>query len=133
MLKKLLSIIFCILIPLTALCACKDDTVYGISSGAYVLQSETDTPIKPTVSFNTDDNTFTFHYDPLSSYLSHGSFEVANSKITAHTDDDKYTYIFKIVDNDTVCFVENGSSEIAMTPQDNPPTVTDGAEFKFEN
>ncbi len=133
MLKKLLSIVFCVLIPLTALCACKDDTVYGISSGAYVLQSETDTPINPTISFDIKDKTFSFTYDPLSSYLSYGSFEITNGKIKAKTDDGKYTYIFKIIDNDKICFVEKGSSKITMTPQSTPPSVSDGAKFIIKN
>ncbi len=130
--KKLLSFALCAFVLLTALCGCKGDTVYGLSTGSYVLQ-DTDVPLKPTVSFNTKDKTFTFSYDALSSYLSHGNFEISNGKIIAQTSDGKYTYIFKVIDNEKICFVEKGSSKIIMTPQDTPPSVTEGAEFIFKN
>ena len=81
----------------------------------------------PSVWLNYKDNTFSFGYDSLSSYLSYGTFSEENGKITAVTDDGLYTYIFEVKDEDTIAFVEDGSSAIIMTKGDS--VVKDGSEF----
>jgi len=80
------------------------------------------------ITFDLHKNRFTLVCDPLSSYLNTGTIEL-DGKITATTDDGKYTYIFEVVDNDTIRFVQNGSSDIASRLEGDP--LADGTEFKF--
>lgn len=61
-----------------------------------------------------DDYTFSFSYNPLSSYLPYGRYKIADKKITCSTMDGKYTYIFDVVDDYTVTFNEGESSELEM-------------------
>jgi hypothetical protein len=55
--------------------------------------------IVPAISFNLKNNTFTFTFDILSSYLNAGTITIDNGKVVGITDDDKYTYVFEIVDS----------------------------------
>ena len=99
-----------------------------------MLNITSDTYPSPSIDFDLENNTFTFNYDPLSSYLAHGTFRISGGKVIAETDDGKYTYIFEITDNDTLTFIQKGSSEIEITDAPDSfriPRVFDGAEFKF--
>ncbi len=106
-------------------------TVYGVSEGTYVMQGTQDEIQKPAITFNVGKRTFSFTYDILSSYSPYGSWDFEDDNIVAKTDDGKYTYIFEVMDNDTIRFVQKGSSPIT-TVEGNTP-VTDGAEFAFED
>ena len=86
--------------------------------------------MSPFIDFDTEKNTFSFHYDYLSSYYAYGKFTVNNNKIVAETDDGKYTFIFEIKDDETIVFVQKGSSEIKILDQ-RAPQVIDGSEFVF--
>lgn len=102
----------------------------GLSEGTYAAKKTEDAIIQPTITFNLEENTFDFMYDPLSSYLPHGSIEIRGEMVTAKTEDGAYTYRFKIIDNDTICFVESGSSPV-VTVEGRLP-VSDGMEFQLE-
>jgi hypothetical protein len=106
-------------------------TVYGVSEGIYVMQGTQDETPKPAITFNVEERTFSFTYDVLSSYLPCGSWDIEDEKIVAKTDDGKYTYIYEVVDNNTIRFIQKGSSPITTVEGDTP--VTDGAEFTFED
>lgn len=117
-----------ILITLSLFLHSKNQIIYGVSSGTYSVIDE-DELLLPNITFDMQNNQFTFTYDFLSSYLNTGKIKIENKKIIATTDDNKYTYIFKIIDNDTIKFVENGSSKV-VDLLDNV-VITDGTEFKF--
>ena len=87
----------------------------------------------PSLTINTLDKTFSFTYDALSSYLSVGTFEISNGILTASTDDGERTYIFSIVDDNTLKFVAKGSFEIKLTDDRIGTLVTDQAMFKLVN
>lgn len=128
--KKFVIFLLIILGIIFSFCSC-DKAVYGLSEGVYKAKQENDDVLTPYVTFDMQNSTFTFSYDPLSSYLSVGKYEIKNGKVTAKTDDGKYTYIFEIIDNDTIAFVEKGSSDIKMTVEDEKSSVVDGTEFIF--
>lgn len=132
--KKFISTFVCVILLMFALCSCSNKPIYGLSEGCYMLNITSDTYPSPSIDFDLENNTFTFKYDPLSSYFTHGTFRITNGKVIAKTDDGKYTYIFEITDNDTITFIQNGSSEIKTTNTPDSfrvPKVIDGSEFKF--
>lgn len=117
-----------ILITLSLFLQSQNQAIYGVSSGTYSVIDE-DELLLPNITFDMQNNQFTFTYDFLSSYLNTGKIKIENKKIIATTDDNKYTYIFKIIDNDTIKFVENGSSKVVDILGN--VVITDGTEFKF--
>lgn len=117
-----------ILITLSLFLQSQNQAIYGVSSGTYSVIDE-DELLLPNITFDMQNNQFTFTYDFLSSYLHTGKIKIENKKIIATTDDNKYTYIFKIIDNDTIKFVENGSSKVVDILGN--VVITDGTEFNF--
>ncbi len=101
-------------------------TVYGVSSGTYALE-DTDAAI----TIDVDEHTFSFTYDPLSSYFNYGSWCFEDGNLVATTDDGKYTFVFDVPDNDSLVFIEDKSSEIITTLGEKP--VSDGASFVYED
>ena len=117
-----------VLITLSLFFRFQNKAIYGVSSGTYSVIDEGEL-LLPNITFDMQNNQFTFTYDFLSSYLNTGKIKIENKKIIATTDDNKYTYIFKIIDNDTIKFVENGSSKVVDLVGN--VVITDGTEFKF--
>lgn len=100
---------------------------YGLSSGTYTLQVEEGTTdvmlfARPQITFDAKDRTFTARISIASSYFAAGKYEIDNGYVTAKTDDGLYTYVFEIVDNDYIKFVQEKSTECGFA---------DGALFKF--
>ena len=127
--RKLFSTALILALCFSLICGCKANS--PISQGTYIANiSDEIAEIKPTVTFILSDNTFIFFYDPFSSYFEYGKYTVENDKIVANTDNGKNIYIFKIVDEKTVSFVADGSSELKMT--EGELSVIDGTEFVCE-
>jgi hypothetical protein len=105
-------------------------TISGLSEGTYAAKKTKDAMIQPTITFDLKENTFDFSYDPLSSYVSYGSIAVDGGMVTAKTEDGTATYRFQIVDNDTIRFVQSGSSPVVTVEGKSP--VPDGTEFHLE-
>ncbi len=70
------------------------------------------------------DETFTFNFSPISSYLGHGTYKIDGNRLTLNTDDGYYTYVFDMVD-DTLVFDADASSEQVWFSG-----ITDGSVFK---
>ena len=116
--------IFCILTS----CSKSEDI---LSSGTYVMEIEQeDITIVPTVSINTKQKEFSFSYDALSSYYTFGTYEMKDNILTTTTSDEKYHYVFEIVDENTLSFVEESSSEITVFDSRFSVVPQDGAIFK---
>jgi len=124
------SILFVIMLSGALLSGCTK-TVYGLSDGTYVMQGAQDKTLQPTITLNVEEETFFFSYDVVSSYFPHGSWECYDGTFVAKTDDNKYTYLFEVVDKDTIRFVQRNSSQITSIKGDT--LVLDGAEFKFND
>ena len=56
------------------------------------------------------DETFTFNFSPISSYLGYGTYKIDGSRLTLNTNDGYYTYVFDMVAN-TLIFDADASSE----------------------
>lgn len=103
---------------------------YGVSGGTYTA-GDRDNAQAPKITFDLNSNRFTFTYDLLSSSENTGTIEIKNGKVIATTDNQQDTYIFEIVDNDTLRFVQKGSSEVETRSGAAP--VVDGTEFLFSD
>lgn len=86
----------------------------------------------PYLSLDENNNTFVFTYDVLSSYMPTGTYEIKDGILTAYTDDGKYTYLFSVIDDNTIEFIQDGSSEVKLTDDKLGVSVYDGAQFKAE-
>ena len=83
----------------------------------------------PTLTLNRKDNSFSFTFDPLSSYLSYGKYERKNGKIICKTDDGQYKYVFKVTDEATLVFDKKASSPVKVTDSKIANEIKDGAVF----
>ena len=82
------------------------------------------------LTFDPEDSSFSFAYDLLLSYLPHGTYTVSDGKLRAATEDGRFVYIFEVVDDATIRFVQSGSSP--TTTVSGGLAVSDGAEFKLK-
>lgn len=96
-------------------------------SRSYYLQINEETPFVPCLQLF-DNGEFSFGFDVLSSYLSYGTYEVKDGKLTAVTDDGLYHYVFK-EENGQYHFIQKESSEIYITDSRMGAEVKDGAVF----
>lgn len=127
--KPLIVFLALICVLFVFLSNCGNQVVYGISGGTYKMVTNTATAFAPAVSFDlTEGQCFQFTFDLLSSYLSVGSVTM-NGHAVCKTDDGKFTYIFEVVDNDTLRFMAKDSS--ATVRVDGTTAVPDGALFKY--
>ena len=127
--KKVILTFTALSVLCLALMGCSK-TVTMVSSGTYKAEKTDDTIVAPSITFDLEDKTFIFNYDILSSTLVVGTVEIDDGKVTATTDDGD-TYIFEVPDNDTIKFVQDGSSEVIDTFGNT--VVTDGTEFTYQD
>lgn len=85
--------------------------------------------VPPTLSLNKLDQTFTFSYDFLSSYLPHGIYIIKDNVLIATTDDNLYTYKFKIKNDTTLLFQQEGSPIISYIDSSVGAKIKNGAKF----
>lgn len=78
------------------------------------------------------DKTFTFEYDFTSSYLFKGYYEIEDNIVSANVEGGAYHYLFLQVDQDTLSFMAEGSSDVSLNDQRLGIPITDGALFKIE-
>ncbi len=83
----------------------------------------------PTLTLNRKDNSFSFTFDPLSSYLSYGKYERKNGQIICKTADGQYKYVFKVTDEATLVFDKKASSPVKVTDSKIASEIKDGAVF----
>ena len=72
----------------------------------------------------------TFSYDFLSSYASIGTYSIDRSVLTMITDDEMYSYKFKIGE-ESLYFIEDESSEIKLTDETLGYEIEDNIEFRW--
>ncbi len=126
--KSILLLLCCIFF----LVACSKEDTPSVS-GTYVMEVEQEDKEKivfPSFSIDTEKKEFTFSYDMLSSYFSMGTYEIKENLLTATTSDNQYHYVFKIIDDNTLSFVEASSSEIKVIDTNFFVVPQDGAIFK---
>ena len=107
-----------------------DEAPYKITDGTYAMDSKFESQIyPPTVTFSTEDMTFSFGFDALSSYMNVGTYVIENDEIVATTFDGKYAFVFQIIDETSVSFVADKSASTKMV--EGKTAVPDGAVFKY--
>lgn len=89
-------------------------------AGDYVMTSQGDM-FSPMLILQPD-GTFSFGYDPLSSYLSYGTYEIKDQLVIAETMDGKYHYTFQILINEQLMFLPEQSSKIQLIDEEHSPT-----------
>lgn len=125
-----ITVLFCILI----LMACNKSDTSVITSGSYKMElsqeQQNNEKIAPTISIDTKQKSFIFCYDVLSSYMNIGKYEINDNILTCTTSDNKYHYVFEIIDENTLCFVEEQSSKITIFDTTFGVVPQNGAVFK---
>lgn len=84
------------------------DLNLSVSDTSYKFKSDKDTA---TLSLSATDNTGSFSYSLLSSYMVYGTYEDDGNNIVLKTDDGKFRYTFK-KENDTMKFIADKSSKL---------------------
>ncbi len=136
--KKIITlsvVIMCAGIAILGILLNRNKTIYGLSEGTYIVAGAEDSILPASITFDLDKETFSFRYDLLSSYLPHGTWKIEKGKVILTTDDQNFVYIFDIIDNDTLEFLQKGSSAITYIDKNtnsNPPIV-DGTKFVFSD
>lgn len=147
-LKKSLSLILTIL--LLAGCTQKTDTadtsaaetsvIKALETNEFMEPAENNTKLYllktdaeefiPQLILNDEEKTFSFSYDVLSSYLAVGTYTESNGQLELKTDDGKYHYTFDIVDENTLKFNQESSSDVngGLGAE-----IADGAEFIIDS
>lgn len=83
----------------------------------------------PEIFINETDKTFSFSYDVLSSYIAIGTYTEDEEQLVLKTDDGKYHYTFDKVDDHTLKFNQENSSEISFIDKNIGAEMKDGVEF----
>lgn len=83
----------------------------------------------PTLILNRRDNSFSFTFDPLSSYVSYGTYERADGKLICKTADGQYQFVFMVTDEATLVFDKKDSSPVRVTDNKIANEIKDGAVF----
>ena len=131
--KKILHIIlFLVITGILLFCFMKPN--YDKSS-TYIMTELSNELSPPSITFYDKNKTFTFTYDYASSALPpSGTFELSNNQIIAITDDANYTYVFDVVDSETIKFVHKATAS-AIYPELKTVQhlITTGTEFKLND
>lgn len=101
------------------------------SKRIYVMETNEDAVIIPTIQLNEEDNTFSFTHDPLSSVIIGGTYEIKDGILSAKSDNGN-DYLFEVVDEDTLRFIQDGSAKIELKDDKIGIPVSDRAEFKLK-
>lgn len=102
-------------------------------SGRYVMSAPAEAAYVPVIMLDAAQESFTFTYDPFSSYLPYGSFAQQGRMLTCRTSDGRQSYVFRVVDENTLAFEAGRSSAVALTDERLGAQIGDGAVFSREN
>lgn len=125
---KKFSLFIIILSILTGCTNNKSIVSFQNDTKIYILNNNKN-EFTPEIVLNTIDNTFSFSYDVLSSYLSVGTYIESQERLELITDDGKYHYVFDIVDESTLKFNKDESSNVTLIDNRIGIELNNGAEF----
>ncbi len=100
-------------------------------SGWYVMETDGKEtwPSVPSVTFN-EDGSFGVFVAYCSSHICQGDYEITDGRVTVRCP--QHTYVFDILDEETLRFVGAESSEPEHYGDDDCPKITDGAVFRLQ-
>lgn len=129
--KKILLVFILLLVQLQLLACSANKETSIIKEGTYVLeQSESNQMNVPTILIE-EGNYFTFSYDILSSYFTKGTYELKDNIATMTTEDGLYSYVF-LIENGSLIFQKDKSSDIKLNDERMGIQITDQAKFKIQ-
>ncbi|MCI9053364.1 MAG: hypothetical protein HFI05_15905 [Lachnospiraceae bacterium] len=94
----------------------------------YILKTDKEEFI-PQIFLNTNDKTFFFSYGVLSSYITNGTYTENHKQLELKTEDGTYHYTFDIVDDNTLKFNQENSSDVKFIDKSIEREIIDGSEF----
>lgn len=122
-----IRILAVLLLLMLAGCKSSEDTP-TVKNGSYIMEHDGEIFLSPSVTIA--DDTFTFFYDPLSSYMPIGNYTVEEDILTLTTDDKKYHYVFRI-DGNSLIFQKEESSTVRLIDERLGVEVMDQAVFHY--
>lgn len=106
-----------------------DPSYYSYS---YPVEDELMSLSPPSVTLAVRENTFTYYWHPLSSYIGYGEYEVEGDTLVLKTSDGKYQYYFTI-DGENLVFIRGKSSSTGMAKlPDGAVFVPNGTGFRIQ-
>lgn len=128
--RKLQMMFLIAMILIVSSCGLADNE-RTVNDGHYVLKVMDD-EIPILLNINISNNTFTFSYDMLSSYLPVGDYEIDEDRLILITDDNKYKYVFRIA-GDSLFFIKSESSDVSLTDGRFGVQIENDSEFVFND
>ena len=132
--RKMLLILCTALIGAGAAgCSGGDTSDAAVNSGTYVIDSDAaEGSFLPSITLDETEQSYHIVYDPLSATYIGGTYATDGDVITCKTIDGDNTYLFRIGDENTLTFIQNGSSDLKPALEEFTVPVTDGSVFKLE-
>lgn len=134
--KKYLIIVFIIILLIAGVfIITKPSQPARFTPGTYEMEDSNNAITPPSMTFDLENHAFLFSYDILSSYLPIGKWKFENGKIIAATDDGRFIYTFKVLDGNTISFVQKGSPQMVYIDEDaaQNPSIVDGTRFILQD
>lgn len=125
--RKLLLLLCCLV--MTA-CAPRAVAPHG---GVYRMSVPPETLIVPALTLDAEAGTFLFAYDGFSSYLPAGAYTQDGAVLSCRTDDGRYTYLFRVVNETTLAFIAEGSADMTLIDERSGAPVVEGSVFLLGN
>lgn len=127
--KKRILLLGLLLVAFVALLMPKSKTVYGISPGTYEMADGEADGCVPVIYFDmtTSEIRFTLSADRRISLAHHGIVKL-DGKAYAISENGDDQWIFEVVDNETIKFVQKGSSRLRLSEN---RILPDGAVFRY--
>ncbi len=126
--KTCISFIMVIIFLFLSGCNSNNDS-YTVKNGTYYMEVVSEAGVTPYVTIS--DNTITFTYDLLSSYLPRGNYSIDDDILTMTTDS-KNIYVFQI-DGDNLIFQKSKSSSVNLKDGEHGVKITDKAKFHLKD
>ena len=99
-----------------------------LKSGSYVLE-HSGMIADPVLEIDAENKRFSFSFSMLSSYWPSGSYMVDKDVLTAQTDDGMNIYRFRIINQNTLAFLQESSSEVPSIGE--KQATADEAKFTY--
>lgn len=92
----------------------RNQVVYGISQGIYVMQTEQENVPEICFDLTEQPSHFVAVGDRRMSFAYRGTVEVKKGYAWLHVENSGQTWVFEVIDNDTLAFVESESDECKL-------------------
>ena len=80
----------------------------------YLLMGLKEDSRVPKLTFYEEEGTFSFFFDSFSDDILEGKYKIVGNTLTANTYDDKFHYTFEVVDDTSLKFIAEKSSDITL-------------------